>query len=132
MIRTRQQESLCDLATYVSFLLFQPATLHGVLPQAFKRRNHVLNDQGKVWRLLRSKTKTAQINEALCKVLAHNICCLIQSMFELEIKPEFWQEAQPWMASLRGLRRQSRQCRPVKRAAGFSVSPLLLFRAVDW
>jgi len=39
---------------------------------------------------LRSKTKTAQINEALCKVLAHNICCLIQSMFELDIKPEFW------------------------------------------
>lgn len=40
---------------------------------------------------LRSKTKTAQINEALCKILAHNICCLIQSMFELGIKPEFWQ-----------------------------------------
>lgn len=39
---------------------------------------------------LRSKTKTAQINEALCKVLCHNICCLIQSMFELNIKPEFW------------------------------------------
>lgn len=38
---------------------------------------------------LRSKTKTAQINEALCKVLAHNICCLIQSMYELNIKPEF-------------------------------------------
>jgi len=37
-----------------------------------------------------SKTKTAQINEALCKVLCHNICCLIQSMFELNIKPEFW------------------------------------------
>jgi transposase len=43
---------------------------------------------------LRSKTKTAQINEALCKVLCHNLCCLIQSMFELNIKPEFWaQEA---------------------------------------
>jgi hypothetical protein len=41
---------------------------------------------------LRSKTKTAQINEALCKVLCHNICCLIQSMFELNIKPEFWSE----------------------------------------
>lgn len=42
---------------------------------------------------LRSKTKTAQINEALCKILAHNVCCLIQSMFELNIKPEFWEEA---------------------------------------
>jgi transposase/predicted nucleic acid-binding Zn finger protein len=42
---------------------------------------------------LRSKTKTAQINEALCKVLCHNICCLIQSMFELNLKPKFWAEA---------------------------------------
>ena len=42
---------------------------------------------------LRSKTETAQVNEALCKVLAHNICCLIQSMYELDIKPEFWRAA---------------------------------------
>ena len=42
---------------------------------------------------LRSKTRTAQINEALCKVLCHNICCLIQSMFELGLKPKFWAEA---------------------------------------
>ncbi|HLL72318.1 MAG TPA: transposase [Pyrinomonadaceae bacterium] len=42
---------------------------------------------------LRSRTKTAQINEALCKVLCHNICCLIQSMFELNLKPKFWSEA---------------------------------------
>jgi Transposase DDE domain/SWIM zinc finger len=42
---------------------------------------------------VRSKTKTAQINEALCKVLCHNICCLIQSMFELNLKPKFWAEA---------------------------------------
>lgn len=43
---------------------------------------------------LRSKSKTAQINEALCKILCHNLCCLIQSMFELNIKPEFWAEEQ--------------------------------------
>lgn len=42
---------------------------------------------------LRSKTKTAQINEALCKVLAHNLCCLIQSIYELGIEPTFWEEA---------------------------------------
>lgn len=41
---------------------------------------------------LRSKTNTAQVNEALCKILCHNLCCLIQSMFEFQIKPEFWQE----------------------------------------
>jgi len=39
---------------------------------------------------LRSRTKTAQVNEALCKVLCHNLCCVIQSMFELKVKPEFW------------------------------------------
>ncbi len=41
---------------------------------------------------LRSKIRTAQINEALCKVLAHNLCVLIQSMCELKIKFGFWQE----------------------------------------
>jgi transposase len=42
---------------------------------------------------LRSKTRTAQINEALCKVLCHNLCCLIQSMYELGLRPKFWKEA---------------------------------------
>jgi transposase len=42
---------------------------------------------------LRSKTRTAQINEALCKVLAHNLCCLIQSIYELGIDPTFWERA---------------------------------------
>ncbi|HJQ30928.1 MAG TPA: transposase [Pyrinomonadaceae bacterium] len=41
---------------------------------------------------LRSKSRTAQINETLCKVLCHNICCLIQSMFELGLRPKFWNE----------------------------------------
>lgn len=40
---------------------------------------------------LRSRTKTAQINEALCKILCHNLCCLIQSMFELKIEANFWE-----------------------------------------
>lgn len=39
---------------------------------------------------LRSKTKTAQVNEALCKILCHNICCLIHSIFEFKIEPTFW------------------------------------------
>jgi transposase len=42
---------------------------------------------------LRSKTRTAQVNEAMCKVLAHNLCCLIQSIYELGIEPTFWEEA---------------------------------------
>jgi transposase len=41
---------------------------------------------------LRSKLERAQINEALCKILCHNICCVIQSMYELGLKPKFWKE----------------------------------------
>ncbi len=39
--------------------------------------------------LIRSKDKTAQINEVLLKVLCHNICVLIQEMNELGIEPNF-------------------------------------------
>jgi transposase len=42
---------------------------------------------------LRSKTETAQVNEALTKVLAHNLCVVIQSMYELNITPEFMSDA---------------------------------------
>ena len=38
---------------------------------------------------VRSKTQTAQVNEILCKVLAHNICVVIQEISELGIKGEF-------------------------------------------
>lgn len=38
---------------------------------------------------VRSKTRTAQVNEALCKILCHNICVLIQEMHELGIEPNF-------------------------------------------
>ena len=42
---------------------------------------------------LRSKSKAAQVNEALGKILCHSVCCLVRSMFKLDIKPEFWAEA---------------------------------------
>ena len=37
------------------------------------------------------------VNEALCKILCHNICCLIQSIYELGIEATFWgeDEAEP-------------------------------------
>jgi transposase len=38
---------------------------------------------------LRSRTHTAQINEALCKVLCHNLCVVIQSVHELGIETNF-------------------------------------------
>jgi transposase len=42
---------------------------------------------------LRSRSLTAQINEALSKVLCHNLCVVIQSMHELNIPPEFCNDA---------------------------------------
>jgi hypothetical protein len=41
---------------------------------------------------VRSKTWQAQVNEALLKVLCHNICVVIQSIYELGIEPSFWTE----------------------------------------
>jgi hypothetical protein len=40
--------------------------------------------------MVRSKTPVAQVNEVLCKILCHNICVLIQSMYELGIEPMFY------------------------------------------
>lgn len=39
-----------------------------------------------------SKSHTAQVNEALCMVLCHNLCVLVQSIYELGIEPDFWTE----------------------------------------
>jgi transposase len=38
---------------------------------------------------VRSKKEVAQVNEVLLKVLCHNICVVIQELFELGIAPEF-------------------------------------------
>jgi len=38
---------------------------------------------------LRSKTERAQVNEALCKVVCHNICVVIQSIYEFGLEVEF-------------------------------------------
>jgi transposase len=38
---------------------------------------------------VRSRTETAMVNECLCKLLAHNLCVLIQEQHELGIETEF-------------------------------------------
>jgi Transposase DDE domain len=40
---------------------------------------------------VRSKSDTGQVNEALCKVLCHNICVLIHAMHALDVHPIFVQ-----------------------------------------
>jgi transposase len=42
---------------------------------------------------VRSKLDVAMKNEVLAKCLCHNICCVIQSMYELDIEPVFWTAA---------------------------------------
>jgi transposase len=48
--------------------------------------------KGKFRDHVRSKTDVAMKNEVLCKIIAHNICCLIMSQLELGIEPLFWGE----------------------------------------
>src|SRR5919112_5796844 len=43
--------------------------------------------KGKFGSALRSKSDGGQINEALCKILAHNICVLIQAIHALGVEP---------------------------------------------
>ena len=39
---------------------------------------------------LKSKSYEGQVNEVLCKVIAHNICCLISAIYELGLEmPHF-------------------------------------------
>jgi transposase/predicted nucleic acid-binding Zn finger protein len=45
--------------------------------------------KGKFRDSVRSKSNTGMVNEVLAKILCHNICVLIQSMYELGIEPTF-------------------------------------------
>ena len=39
-----------------------------------------------------SKTDAAMVNEVLCKLLCHNLTCLIQEQETLGIVPIFWKD----------------------------------------
>jgi transposase len=44
---------------------------------------------------LRARTDTAMRNEALAKVLCHNLCCVISAWYELGIEPNQWAAPKP-------------------------------------
>jgi hypothetical protein len=49
---------------------------------------------------VRSKTDTAQKNEILLKLLCHNLCCLVQAIYERKLEPVFWPEKAPEAARI--------------------------------
>jgi len=51
--------------------------------------------KGKFGDSVRSKSDTGQVNEALCKVLCHNICVLIHAIHALGVEPNFGAESRP-------------------------------------
>jgi transposase len=67
------------------------------------------NAESTVWMIkskfggsVRSKLHEAQVNEILCKVLCHNLCCLVSSTYELGIDPKFWAGTPKVEAALAG------------------------------
>jgi transposase len=69
--------------------------------EEFDRHYHQRSNAESVFSMLkakfrdhvRSKADVAMKNEVLCKVLAHNVCCVIMSQLELGIAAEFWGDA---------------------------------------
>ncbi len=51
--------------------------------------------KGKFGDAVRSKRDTAMVNEALAKVLCHNVCVVIQATHELGISPTFCAQTAP-------------------------------------
>ena len=42
---------------------------------------------------VRSRNDTAMVNESLCKILCHNLTCLVQEQYTLGIDPIFWEDS---------------------------------------
>ena len=42
---------------------------------------------------IRARRPISQINEVLCKCLAHNLCCLVKAIFVSGLAPTFWADA---------------------------------------
>lgn len=70
-------------------------TRHKRLTEHYYLRNNVESSfkalKDKFGGRLRSRSKTGQFNEALCKALCHNICVLVHSMYASGIDPTAWE-----------------------------------------
>lgn len=81
-------------STFWRDMLYLFKTRHPLFTDHYFLRNNVEATfhslKAKFGGRVRSKTWRGQFNEALCKVLCHNICTLIQSMYALGIDPISW------------------------------------------
>jgi hypothetical protein len=68
--------------------------LQTVVQQTFKAGFNLREvSADKAYISMKNLQATVQVNEALCKVLCHNLCVVIQSMYELGIDATFTAEA---------------------------------------
>lgn len=42
---------------------------------------------------VRARRPIGQVNEVLCRCLAHNLCCLVKAIFMSGLAPTFWADA---------------------------------------
>lgn len=92
-VEREHQAGRRSLEKALPLLQFQARRISRALSQASNVETTFSMIKAKFGERLRSKTETAQINEALCKVLCHNLCVVIQSMYELGVDPTFGVEA---------------------------------------
>lgn len=70
-------------------------------PQEFYERYHKRSNveaafsmiKRKFGQNLMTKKYSANVNEILCKIICHNLCCLISAYYELNVKEALWTEA---------------------------------------
>lgn len=86
-------------STFWKDLLYLSKTRHPRYTEHYYLRNNVESTfssiKTKFGGRLRSKSESGQYNEALCKALCHNICVLVQSMYQLGIEPTSWSGIKP-------------------------------------
>ena len=87
--KNRKPDSLWTRAWH--FYNFNRATFNAHYHKRSNAETTMMMIKSKFGGAVKSKSAEAQVNEVLCKVLAHNICVLIGAMYELGIQPTLGQ-----------------------------------------